>query len=150
MWPSRSVIHTVTFWCMHSGCCRLLYHSYICELLYAWEMGPRCVHIFVSVCAYTSLCASTEVLVMGSLYISFKFHTQGDDPTATPVPLPEFMPNAGGLMHHLPDGVLVQLRLHLVDGRYQVGVLSIMHTPASFEYVCVGVTVCDSCIRSAE
>ena len=94
-------------------------------------MHDRCAHddytSLVSVYAYTSVCASTEVLVMGSLYISFKFHTQGDDPNATQVPLPEFMPNAGGLTHDLPDGVMVQLRLRLVNERYQVGVLSIMH-----------------------
>ena len=108
------------------------------------------MHIFVSVHAHTSGCTPIELLVIRMMYSSFKFHTQGDDPTASPVQLPEFMPNAGGLMHHLPDGVLVQLRLRLVDGRYQVGVLSIMHTPASFEYVCVGVTVRDSCIRPVE
>ena len=84
------------------------------------------------------------------MYSSFKFHTQGDDLTASPIQLPEFMPNSGGLMHHLPDGVMVQLRLHLVNGRYQVGVLSIVHTPASFEYVYVDVTVCESCIRLVE
>ena len=91
----------------------------------------------MSVYAYTSVCASTEVLVMGSLYISFKFHTQGDDPNATPVPLPEFMPNAGGLTHDLPDGVMVQLRLRLVNERYQVGVLSIMHISTRIIRVCV-------------
>ena len=130
-------------------------HSVVCmaviyELLHTWEMGPRYVHISVSVYAHTSVCAPIEVLVIRSMHNAFKFHTQGDDPTASPVPLPEFMPNAGGLTHDLPDGVMVQLRLRLVNERYQVGVLSIMHPPASFEYVCVGVPVCDSCIRPAE
>ena len=96
-----------------------------------------CAHICECVYTHTSVCTPIELPVIRMMHSSFKFHTQGDDLTASPIQLPEFMPNAGGLMHHLPDGMLVQLRLHLVDGRYQVGVPSIMHTPASFEYVCV-------------
>ena len=100
-----------------------------------------CAHICECVYTHTSVCTPIELLVIRMMYSSFKFHTQGDDLTASPIQLPEFMPNSGGLMHHLPDGVMVQLRLHLVNGRYQVGVLSIVHTPASFEYVYVDVTV---------
>ena len=35
-------------------------------------------------------------------------------------PAAEWVPSVEGTDHTLPDGVMLQVRLHLVDGRYQV------------------------------
>ena len=86
-----------------------------------------------------------------SLYISFNCHTQGDDLNATPLPLPEYVPSSGGLTHDLPDGVMVQLRLHLVNERYQVCDLHHAHIHTTpFEYVWECVAGCHFCIVSTE
>ena len=42
-----------------------------------------------------------------------------EDELATPPAMPDFIPSSSGLTHELPDTVMVQVRLHKVNGRYQ-------------------------------
>ena len=63
-----------------------------------------------------------------------------DDINATPPAMPEFIPSSDGLTHELPDTVMVQLRLHKVNGRYQA--LYVTHIALSWPSINVYRLVC--------
>ena len=56
--------------------------------------------------------------------------------------LPEYIPSEIGVAHTLPDGVMMQVRLHMVAGRYQVGCSNSCRRPLLLSvidahYICV-------------
>ena len=58
-----------------------------------------------------------------------------EDELATPPAMPEFIPSFTGLTHELPDTVMVQVRLHRVNGRYQASYVT--HIDVLHVIICV-------------
>ena len=69
-----------------------------------------------------------------------------DDEAATPPALPAFIPSGAGTTHTLPDTVLVQVRLHMVGGRYQVSCVTRIdsrHSIACVPHKCPSLCIID-------
>ena len=87
-----------------------------------------CVHVANHILSTSRRIRSVNCRMVAFLYtfqslpspVSCLLTEDDEDEAATPPSLPTFIPTDGaGVTHELPDTVLVQVRLHYVNGRFQ-------------------------------
>ena len=95
------------------------------------------MHIRPAQCPAVALLYTFQCLPSHVPYVLTE-EDEEDDIHATPPALPEFIPSNDGLTHELPDTVMVQLRLHKVNGRYQASYvthINVRHVIISVPYM---------------